>query len=390
LSDPPRAIVEDLEDLYENAPCGYLSLDPNARIAKANATLAEWLYRPADQLVGKRFHDLMTIAGRMFFETHLAPLLRMHGQFNEVALDLLTADGTKFPVLASAKERRDAEGKLQFSRITVFSATERRRYERDLVDARVAAELAKDKSDAESRTVLASLKSERETSELREQFIAVLGHDLRNPLAAIEGGARLLAREPQSEKASSILALMSGSTQRMASLIDNVLDFARGRLGGGLTLSLRPADLEPLLVQVVDELRSGASGRVIETDVYLPDLIMCDPGRIGQLVSNLVGNAITHGSDARPVQVSAKVRSGVFNLSVSNAGAPIPTAVMERLFQPFFRGEVRPSQQGLGLGLYIAWEIARAHGGELTVESSVEQTRFVFSLPPKPTWSPLD
>jgi sigma-B regulation protein RsbU (phosphoserine phosphatase) len=379
LSDPDPALaggasVEDLEDLYENAPCGYLSIGPDARIAKVNRTLAEWLGYSPDALLGKRWHDLMTVGGKIFYETHLSPLLRMHGYFNEVALDLIATDGTKFPVFANAKERRDADGKLVFSRITVFSAGERRRYERDLLDARVAAETARALSEE-------SLRAERETSELREQFIAVLGHDLRNPLASISAGARLIAREPLSERSSNILTLMQGSVVRMAGLIDNVLDFARGRLGGGLSLDLKSVNLAPVLQQVIAELSSGTVDRVIETEIALPDQIVCDQVRIGQLLSNLLGNAITHGSADQAVVVQASADDAVLTISVANGGAGIPEAAMAHLFQPFFRGEVRPSQQGLGLGLHIASEIAKAHGGELKVQSNPEETRFTFEMP---------
>jgi sigma-B regulation protein RsbU (phosphoserine phosphatase) len=379
LSDPDPALaggasVEDLEDLYENAPCGYLSIGPDARIAKVNRTLAEWLGYSPDALLGKRWHDLMTVGGKIFYETHLSPLLRMHGYFNEVALDLIATDGTKFPVFANAKERRDADGNLVFSRITVFSAGERRRYERDLLDARVAAETARALSEE-------SLRAERETSELREQFIAVLGHDLRNPLASISAGARLIAREPLSERSSNILTLMQGSVVRMAGLIDNVLDFARGRLGGGLSLDLKSVNLAPVLQQVIAELSSGTVDRVIETEIALPDQIVCDQVRIGQLLSNLLGNAITHGSADQAVVVQASADDAVLTISVANGGAGIPEAAMAHLFQPFFRGEVRPSQQGLGLGLHIASEIAKAHGGELKVQSNPEETRFTFEMP---------
>ena len=144
-------LAEDLEDLYENAPCGYLSLAPDGRIVKANATLSAWLGFSAEELLKKRFHDLLNVAGRIFFETHFAPLLRMQGFFHEVALDFVTMDGTKLPVLANAMERRDDQGDLLFTRITIFKAVDRRRYERDLVDARAAAEAAKTRASGAER-----------------------------------------------------------------------------------------------------------------------------------------------------------------------------------------------------------------------------------------------
>jgi sigma-B regulation protein RsbU (phosphoserine phosphatase) len=99
------------------------------------------------------------------------------------------------------------------------------------------------------------------------------------------------------------------------------------------------------------------------------------------LVSNLVGNALAYGRADGPVRVEASTEGGMFELSVCNTGAPIPPATMERLFDPFTRGDVRPNRQGLGLGLYIASEIARAHRGTLTASSSPEETRFTFRMP---------
>lgn len=221
----------------------------------------------------------------------------------------------------------------------------------------------------------------RTDAQLREEFIAVLGHDLRNPLASIGGAARMLLREPQNEKSIDILRLMQGSVVRMSGLIDNVLDFARGRLGGGITLSqdaLEP--LEDTLRQVVDELRT-ATEKTIEVDIRIEEPVVCDRPRIGQLVSNLLGNALTHGAADQPIVLHASTGADQFELWVSNQGGPISEKAMERLFQPFFRGEVRDSQQGLGLGLHIASEIAKAHRGTLTVQSTNEETRFILRMP---------
>jgi K+-sensing histidine kinase KdpD len=196
----------------------------------------------------------------------------------------------------------------------------------------------------------ARLLSERETSELREQFIAVLGHDLRNPLASIAAGTRMLTKEDQKEPAGEILGLMQKSVARMSALIDNVLDFARGRLGSGITLKRSPQSLEPVLNQVIAELRAGSPGRKIETTFDLTRAVDCDGGRIAQLLSNLLGNAVTHGAAERPIRVHATTQDGKFELSVANAGEPIPSEAMERLFQPFYRVAEQGSQQGLGLG----------------------------------------
>jgi phosphoserine phosphatase RsbU/P len=179
--------TEDYRDLFENAPCGYFTIGSDGRITKVNATLAAWTGFGADKFLGRRLHEFLNMAGRIYYETHIAPLLRMQGFFNEFALDFETAAGERLPVIANAAERRDADGGLLFTAVVVLKATDRRRYERQLVDSR--SELQK------------GLATERETSELREQFIAVLGHDLRNPLAAISSGARILQRSGGAEGA---------------------------------------------------------------------------------------------------------------------------------------------------------------------------------------------
>ncbi len=242
--------------------------------------------------------------------------------------------------------------------------------------------------DAQRRVTVseAALTRELETADIREQFIAVLGHDLRNPLAAIDAGVRLLRKEKIEARDLSVLSMIESSVGRMAELIDNVLDLARGRLGGGLTVT-RTAEtaLAAALEQVVDELRVTWPDRTVRTHFVIAGPVHCDRARVAQLLSNLVANALTHGASDHPVDVHVDTTSGVFELSVANAGDPIAPDTARRLFLPFFRG-ASPSAgqgatQGLGLGLYIASEIARAHDGALEVASLPDETRFTLRMP---------
>ncbi len=238
--------------------------------------------------------------------------------------------------------------------------------------------------DGQERLALseAALLDAHEAAELREQFIAVLGHDLRNPLASIDGGARLLLKTPLDDKARALVGLVQNSVLRMAGLIDNVLDFARGRLGGGFAVHRQPDPaLAEALEHVVAELRTAQPERRIDSDIVLTETVSVDSRRVAQLFSNLLSNALTHGSDQAPVTVEAWTRDGWFELSVANAGEPIPASTLSRLFHPFTRASARPLQEGLGLGLYIASEIARAHDGVLTVQSDEVETRFTFRMP---------
>jgi len=230
------------------------------------------------------------------------------------------------------------------------------------------------------RESAAMLAREREIAELREQFIAVLGHDLRNPLQAVSAAADLLAADPQ--RSAEMAGHIQQSVGRMIGLIDNVTDFARGRLGGGLSLVReRDQPIEGVLRQVVQELRTTHPDRSIALDFDLVQPVACDGPRIAQLLSNLLGNALTHGCRVAPVQVRASARDGAFTLEVINHGEPIPPDALRHVFQPFYRGTAPGQAPGLGLGLYIASEIARAHGGTIDVASSVEETRFSFRMP---------
>lgn len=360
------ASTTDFEDVFEAAPCGYVLADGDGRIVRANQTLSGWIGKPSSDLCGRRFSDLLPVAGKIFYETHFAPMLHMQGSFSEVALELTRADGVRTPILVNANTVRGDAGISQI-RFTIFLAAERRIYERGLLDARDKAE--------------ATVKTERAEAELREQFIAVLGHDLRNPLASISSGIHMLSKETLSARGQKVVELMGGSVVRAAALIDNVLDFARGRLGGGITLERDARQpLEPVLRQVVSELRSIAPGRDINAQYSVDLPISCDRMRIGQLLSNLLGNALTHGAKDQPVTIEARATEDELVIAVSNGGDPIPPTALDRLFQPFFRGNDRV-KHGLGLGLHIASEIARAHGGTLTARSDSTATTFIFSMP---------
>jgi signal transduction histidine kinase len=251
----------------------------------------------------------------------------------------------------------------------------------ELIAAQLEINQRLEKSQTDLRISQTDLLDERRTSELREQFIAVLGHDLRNPLASIDAGMRLLLRNQDTQKAPEIFSAVQKAVLRMAVLVDNIMDFARGRLGGGLTIKRDARQpLTPVLEQVIAELKSAWPDIEIEASIEIEEPINCDRGKMGQLFSNLLGNAITYGDQGKPIRVSARTINGAFELVVTNYGAPIPERAMDNLFEPYMRGD-HPSQQGLGLGLYIASQIAKAHGGTLKASSDAEETRFVFEMP---------
>ncbi|MDB6178297.1 GAF domain-containing sensor histidine kinase [Paracoccus sp. Z330] len=226
------------------------------------------------------------------------------------------------------------------------------------------------------------LIEERHKAEAQEQFIAILAHDLRNPLSAVDAGLRMIGRCQIDDQARQILSLIEGSTLRMRGLIDNLMDHARNRLGGGIVLSRsRVGDLAEVFDHIIAEFRTVSPDQPIEAEFSLPQNIDCDQARVAQLLSNLLGNAIKHGTPGQPVMVRAYIDDDRFNLSVTNRGAAISPDEMPMLFQPFRKSHSNPNKDGLGLGLHIASEIARAHGGRMDVHSDDNATEFRFHMP---------
>ena len=359
--------LEDFDDFFENSLCGFVFLNPKGVILKANSSLAEWLNYSVDELKGKKFSELLSIGGKIYYETHLWPLLKMQKFFQEVALELIGKNKEKIPVLVNALERSDENNQPQFIRITILKSIDRLTYEQNLLNAKIIAEN--------------KLYQEQETALLREQFIAILGHDLRNPLQGIIGGASVLSRFAKSEQEIKMAELIQRSATRMRKLIDNIMDFARARLGNGLNVDLQPTLLQPVVLQVIDELRIAWPDKIIEADINIQHDIMSDGSRIAQLISNLLANAITHGSTQTPILIKAFSTDLQFELSVTNNGTSILPDALKRIFLPFKRESEKPSQQGLGLGLFIASEIAKGHNGKLEVKSENELTCFTLIIP---------
>jgi signal transduction histidine kinase len=229
------------------------------------------------------------------------------------------------------------------------------------------------------------LEEGRRITLLREQFIAILGHDLRNPLTAVSTSAQLLLHTSKDEPVARIAQVIRNSAHRISGLIENMLDFAMGHLGEGIVLNRSSNNtLEQTLQNVVTEIQVSQPDHTIETRFGLSEPVYCDGNRIAQLFSNLLRNAVTYGRSDTPVIVAASVGEGKFILSVINQGTRISEETLSKLFQPYSRGDSQSGQQGLGLGLYIAAEIARAHDGTLIAFSDDEVTSFTLEMPKAP------
>jgi two-component system sensor histidine kinase/response regulator len=223
------------------------------------------------------------------------------------------------------------------------------------------------------------LAQANEVARQQDTNMGVLAHDLRNPLNVIVTGTQLLRRVPAlPDQAQKIADRIDRSARRMGTMIRDILDFARGRLGGGIPLNRQAADLAALCTEITDEVQAAYPGAII--DVHMEGELQgsWDNARIEQALSNLIVNAIQHGVGSVTLTLSGRAGDHAV-VTVRNGGPPIPAEQLPNLFDAFRRGGKSPA--GLGLGLFIVREIVRAHDGTIEVASSSGGTTFTMRLP---------
>jgi PAS domain S-box-containing protein len=236
-------------------------------------------------------------------------------------------------------------------------------------------------------------EAEQQAAEFRERFIGILGHDLRNPLNAILMTTALLSRRPEcTEDLVKLVQRAEASALRMRQILDDVLDFAKGRFAGQ-SIALRPQrfDLMSVVEEAVQELELAHPDRVVLRSATGDTVGVLDRGRLGQVVSNLVGNALKYSPATSVVTLHARGTGPMLTFEVHNVGDPIPPHALPHIFDPFRRAAAYSdaSDKSLGLGLYIVEQVVRAHGGWVSVRSSQEEgTTFTVTLPRDPGQKP--
>ncbi|WP_434382783.1 ATP-binding protein [Melittangium boletus] len=356
-----------LDSLLATAPVGLAFLDPALRCVRINEALAEINGLSLEEHRGKTVDALFGARA-----ADLEPLLRHVLETGEVhkghEFSGATARepgvcrhwvGDYFPV-------RAPDGRMLGVGCVVVDVTERTRQEEHM----------------------------RQTAEFRERFLGVVSHDLRNPLNAILLSANGLLRADGLPPTHTRLARrIVTSAERMGRMIGELLDFTRGRLGGGIPIQPRACNLRVLCQQVLEELESSHPGRELRLAAEGQFQGEWDPDRLAQLLGNLGKNALDYSPPGSPVDVSLHDEGGRVRVEVHNGGPPIPPEMLSGIFEPFRRavpGDANPSS-GLGLGLFIVERIAQAHGGEIRVRSSAEAgTTFTLCLPRTPDGAPPD
>jgi sigma-B regulation protein RsbU (phosphoserine phosphatase) len=333
----------------------------------ANATFLRWFGYELGELVGRRrFQELLNVGGKIFYQTHIGPLLEMQGSVAEVKFDIKHRDGQTLPILVNIVDRSNEQGKIR--QIAIFIAKDRAKYEHELVLARQRAEDLRDQ-----------LTRAREIAEDRalfaEQMVAIVSHDLRNPLMAVSLGADSVQLDTVTPRQQRLLGHMSAAVHRAARLINDLLDFTQARVGHGIRVHPVPVDVHACTSGALAELRLALPKRELIHFEEGPAHQLADADRITQCIGNLVGNANAYGDPTLPITVSSIGKPDGFEIRVHNHGSPIPEHLLGKIFEPMTRGE--QASEGIGLGLFIVSQIVNAHGGRMEVHStSSEGTTF--------------
>lgn len=342
-----------LDPLLDTAPCGFLRLDGDGSVVAANATLAELLGRERHDIEGRHIDTLLSGAGRIFHSTHLFPLLRLHGRAEELYMPVLHADGTEIPMLVNGRAR-DEDGSALYDLVLV-PMRQRNELERELIDARNAA---------------------IEGAATKDRFLSIVSHELRSPLAGITGYAELLLRGrkgPLTEQQRRYVERIRDAGHYQASLIEDILDFAA--IGEGRELSRLSVPVEHILAraEAMLGLRAQEAGRqLIRTPKPAPGAVLADGRATQQILLNLGMNAMKYGLEG-PIEIAVTEGDGEIAISVRDEGEGIPADQLDRIFDPFVQLPVKDGSEtkrkGVGLGLAISRDLARAMHGDLTVTS---------------------
>ncbi|MFN3944357.1 MAG: ATP-binding protein [Allosphingosinicella sp.] len=399
---PPRG---EAETLWDEAPCGYVAAGPDGTILRANRTFARLTGFAREELEGRRFQTLLTVAGQIYHETHFAPLLRMQGEVREIAFDMVKADGSRLPTLVNAVQRREADGAPASNLFTIFDASERRRYERELLAARdaaaaAAAELQRLNGGLEARVATEVEERLRAEDALRQaqkmeaigQLTGGVAHDFNNLLTVIIGNldsmARLLDGMEETNETRRVRRLRDMAhlgADRAATLTSRLLAFSRRQ-----PLDPKPIDANRLIAGLSDMLHRTLGEEVKLETVAAAGLwtAQADPTELESAIVNLAVNArdamlardpngggrltIETGNasldDAYVDGLVEPMPPGQYVMvAVSDTGTGMDAATLERVFEPFFT--TKEAGRGTGLGLSQVYGFVRQSGGHVRIYS---------------------
>src|ERR1700712_3233223 len=369
-----------IEDAYEQAPCGLVTTTIDGTIIRVNATFCTWCGFVAAELLNKRrIQDLLTVVGKVFHQTHWAPLLLMQRSVAEVKLEIRHRAGHKVPMLINAV--RWGAGETQFDDFAFVIVADRDKYEQELLSTRAKAEAALDAKNQAEQALQA-------IDRRKDEFLATLAHELRNPLAPIQAVVELLKNktleDPQVLWSRGVLERQVG---QIARLVDDLLEVSRVA-EGKLELRREKVDLNAVILQSIEASRvliDAASHVLTVTVPARPILLSADPARLTQVIQNLVNNAAKYTPSGGSIEVTAARDGDEAIVTVRDNGIGIAAEHLPTIFGIF--AQLAPglsrAQGGLGIGLSLVRSLVERHGGTVTAASTGidKGSEFVVRLP---------
>ncbi len=427
-----------MDELLDLAPCGFVSFGDDGGMIVVNVTLASRLGYGRDELIGRHVETILAVGSRIFYQTHLFPLVRMHGRAEEIFMLLRGKDGEQVGVLCNAVRRSRGDGHA--TDCVLMEVRERRKYEDALLQAKKEAERAHEalqsrtteleraNSQLESQALeleqqqqhledqayelttqgeaLQTLNDElvRRGEELERQraaaneanrgksmFLAVMSHELRTPLNAIGGYVQLLemgVHGSVTDAQREALGRIDRSQRHLLRLINDVLNLSRIEVGR-VHYTVESVGLAALVANVMPMVEPQIAARGLLAEISVPPaaIARADPEKVEQILLNLLSNAAKFTGAGGSVVVTGGIdpssETRVY-IRVSDTGLGIPSAFLERIFEPFIQVDdsATRSSEGTGLGLAISRDLARGMGGDLTAKSELGRgSAFTLTLP---------
>ena len=361
--------TEHSEDLYQNAPCGYLSMLADGEIVNINNTLLSWLRLSRDEVVFKKnFHDLLGIGGKIYLETHLMPLLQMQGQVKEINMELKGSEKIVVPVLINGTKVELNPGEVIY-RLSIIDISQRKQYEKELLKARKEAE------ETNKRLI--------EINEELEHFAYTASHDLQAPLNNITAIVSLIENRKLfslDEESGELFSIISNNTRRMRMMINDLLEYSKL---DGINAETAPLSLNEVCHTAIEMLDEEVKKNGAQFSIKDLPIIEGRKMQFIRLFQNLFSNAIKYRSATAPhVEVSYEKERDFYTFYIKDNGIGFDQKYERKIFQFMERLHSHDDIAGTGIGLSACKRIVEKHGGRIGVNSSPGKgSTFYFTLP---------
>lgn len=366
-----QPFIEDAEELYQHAPSGYLTMQADGLIVNINTTLLEWLgYKRSDIVLQKSFQDFLGMGEKIFFETHMMPMLQMQGEISEINIELRRKESTKLPTLINARRVANLSGVQPVYRFSVLNITQRKQYEVELMKARKTAEQ--------------SVQRLNQINKELEQFAYVASHDLKEPLRMVNAFMQKLQKEYATQlddKAKKYIHFALDGSKRMTALINELLVYAKT---GSDDAQKELTDFNVIINEVLQmqEAVLADKGATVSVDP-MPEITVLKTA-VKVLFQNLISNAIKYMPEGvKPrVNISVAEKTDNWEFAVADNGIGIKPTSHKEIFKLFKRLHTKEAYAGIGMGLATCEKIVNRHAGHIWVESEEGKgSTFYFTIP---------